>query len=472
MLSTVVSRSALFGAALTGTVAIALSACSSGSTVDVQDEPPVSESDASDAGDRSDGDGATLDATSEGASAADQASELSMTDAVVSDGGNADQSSGEAGDADGASPDGQKDGSITDGGADGGEACAKTCGGTCADPDDPSTGCSTSSCTPIDVETNMDHCGACNHSCLGGACTDGKCAAIAVVTGLDAPQDVAVDDTNVYVTTRGSQPEGIGTGSVWKVAKTAGIPIRLASGLNNPDFIAQYRDHLYWSNNNTDCSTAGSVMRVSIAGGGSTTIKSGLRCPQDVAVDSTGVYWVTYSSAEVWTASHDGSSSTMLVSKPDQWAPLFGIAVDDSFIYFTHAADSGAALKMPKTGGAVTVLASSQQHPEGIAVDTTRVYWANTFGGSVMQAPLVGGAASALVPSGQSGATMMAIDPLHVYVSKRFVVASGSVARVDKSTKAVLELSPPLGDPRGLAIDLHYVYWVDRKGGVVWKVAK
>src|SRR6185312_16434374 len=60
-----------------------------------------------------------------------------------------------------------------------------------------------------------------------------------------------------------------------------------------------------------------------------------------------------------------------------------------------YAEPSGSILKMPKTGGTPTTLASGLFNPGGIQVDSSAVYWA-LEGGQVMGVPTSGGAVATL----------------------------------------------------------------------------
>ncbi len=56
----------------------------------------------------------------------------------------------------------------------------------------------------INFFTDENHCGSCNHACLGGACLGSACQPVVLATGLDEPTGIAVDDVSVFVVTRGT----------------------------------------------------------------------------------------------------------------------------------------------------------------------------------------------------------------------------------------------------------------------------
>ena len=53
-----------------------------------------------------------------------------------------------------------------------------------------------------DLSTSAEHCGRCNHSCLGGTCAAGKCQPVTLAT-RSSPYDIALDATDVYWTDKG-----------------------------------------------------------------------------------------------------------------------------------------------------------------------------------------------------------------------------------------------------------------------------
>jgi hypothetical protein len=53
----------------------------------------------------------------------------------------------------------------------------------------------------------------------------------------------------------------------------------------------------------------------------------------------------------------------------------FGLAIDDTFVYWTDTG-AGAVRKVPKCGGGhSTVLAQGQDDALGLQVDSTKLYW-------------------------------------------------------------------------------------------------
>lgn len=105
-------------------------------------------------------------------------------------------------------------------------------------------------------------------------------------------------------------------------------------------------------------------------------------------------------------------------------------------------------MKVPRVGGAPLTLASAQDNPGFIAVDSTSVYWANqgtNVGGglsaptSLMRVPLGGGAATT-VASGLSGPTGIAVGATSVYLTNSGCLLAGASSCTVLGT--LMQISP------------------------------
>jgi hypothetical protein len=118
-----------------------------------------------------------------------------------------------------------------------------------------------------------------------------------------------------------------------------------------------------------------------------------------------------------WTADGDGAQ----------------LAIDGANVYWTTGtplslAPGGFVYSVPKTGGTPAVVAMAQDTPRGIATDGVHVFWANTAGGTVMQAN-IDGTMPVPLASSQSSPTGIAIDTANVYWTNS-VALTGSVWQV------------------------------------------
>ena len=78
----------------------------------------------------------------------------------------------------------------------------------------------------------------------------------------------------------------------------------------------------------------------------------------------------------------------------------YAVAVDTTSVYWVDYGNEndGTVRSVPLAGGTPTTLASNQSHPVGIAVDAANVYWINDGpAGAVMKVATGGGAPSHLL---------------------------------------------------------------------------
>jgi hypothetical protein len=245
-----------------------------------------------------------------------------------------------------------------------------------------------------------------------------------LVPKLRAPGGIAVDATSVYFT--GGQALAAGGPGLFKVPLAGGVPVALATGFIN-DPIALGAGAVYGSG--TQDSAGTTIISTPLDGGTVRSVVPASALQQSFATygittDATSVYWTTFSapcavmkaplgggapvalatvssgagSGIAVDASHvyAGAGQTVVKIPLAGGAPVTlatsggqGIAIDESYVYFTNFSSSGKVQKVAKSGGPAIVLATDQSMPWGIAVDATSVYWVNA-GNESGQAPWTG----------------------------------------------------------------------------------
>jgi hypothetical protein len=125
------------------------------------------------------------------------------------------------------------------------------------------------------------------------------------------------------------------------------------------------------------------------------------------------IYWV--STDEIWTASLDGTSPHAIVT--GQNGPE-GIAVTSSGLYWADAVD-GTIWEANLDGSSPHTILTTQRGQVGLAVTSSRIYWANDGGGAdragtIWAANLDGSSLHAIV-TGQNEPAGVASDASHLY---------------------------------------------------------
>jgi hypothetical protein len=178
-------------------------------------------------------------------------------------------------------------------------------------------------------------------------CVPGECAGTLTELGRTTgfPFVVVVDGSHVYWIDSGpnevlrcSLPSCGGNPQIFAkiVGAAPGEPINF-SGL------ALYGDNVYWTAGVAD----GGVFTCPKSGcsGGATTVASGQNDPAFVAVDDSGVYWANSAGGSIMHCALSGCAKPTVLASAE--AP-YAIALDAVSVYFTDSSGFGAVLRVAK----------------------------------------------------------------------------------------------------------------------------
>ena len=256
----------------------------------------------------------------------------------------------------------------------------------------------------------------------------------------------------------------------------------LASSLYDPQQLAVDSTNVYWTELTNSTAGSGSVKMTSKAAGGAiTTLASGLNYPFGIAADSTYVYFTEENGGTLKKIPIAGGQVTTLASGLNN--PQY-VAVDSSNVYFTELGtwdsvndvreNDGTIKEIPKNGGTPVTLASGLAGPQTIAVDSNNVYWteeANYLSGegTIKSVPIAGGPITTLV-SGLSDSQSIALDTINGYIY--YWGGWGILDKVPTSGGYPIELVSGMNGTQPLATDGINIYWTESEnGGTLKKIA-
>lgn len=169
------------------------------------------------------------------------------------------------------------------------------------------------------------------------------------------------------------------------------------------------------------------------------------------AVDHDFFVWTTNGEAQgTLVAASLGALKPITLKVAPEW--IQAIAVDSTSVYFAY---SDLIEAVPRTGGAVRVIAS-KQYARSLALDTRELYWASA--GKIRRTSPQGGPGQQLVEL-DSVAFRIALDDTNVYSLGKFSLTS--TPKCDVKSTVISEAS---GFGGGLALDAGFVYWSDDDG--------
>ena len=281
--------------------------------------------------------------------------------------------------------------------------------------------------------------------------------AVTLASGQIKTWDVSADETDVYWTDCGDNPDAR-NGRVLRAAKAGGAPVALAANERCPQAIALDATHVYWLAGDSQFITHKIIRRVAKTGGASETISPA----QDIrsfAVDDANVYWtlcdLQRNAGALNTMPKTGGAPVALAAGK---GCFFDLALDATHAYWI---EERGVMRAAKAGGAPQTLAPAQFHPRALLADATNLYWlADQY---VMRLGKTDAAPSVLFAGQESFATL-AQDATHLF----WVDARGTILKMAKTGGAPVALvEMPGKNFYALATDAQNVYWTNLAGGVL-----
>jgi hypothetical protein len=303
----------------------------------------------------------------------------------------------------------------------------------------------------VDTTSDPANCGACGHSCNGGACRNSLCQPVVVANSQARPFAVTVDAAHVYWT-------DVNDDTVKRAGLSGGGPENVATNQTSPTGIAVDELGAYWLNYGD-----GSVNR-GLPGQNPTQITIGPTGAVALAKDATDLFWITDdSSGNVLTAPRSGASGPGTLAS--NVASGVDVALDGTHVYFTvggggFLGGGGEIWRVAKDGRSnAERLIGNQSDPGGIAVFGGLVYWCNRGSGNVRSIPVTGGLFSTLVAGNQNMPFAVAVDSSGIYWVN---YNDGAVMQLPagQSTPRPRLLAQGPTTARDLALDATSVYWI------------
>jgi hypothetical protein len=344
----------------------------------------------------------------------------------------------------------------------------------------PTCGLITTLSTPCVVsQTDPDNCGACWHSCQGGACVAGVCQPVALTQGgypLDplGYQQLALTREKVVAAATHILSQGLSYALIEAVNLNGTGEVSYEGGgrATGGVVVDADKDVAYWS-------VSGNIHEFDLTTGTDKT--RGTR--GDRLAVGPGYYTVfdDGSALEFLNLNFDPPQvATLAQDIPSPGAmTVVGSTTTKATVFVASSMNakfdpaSGSILSVLWTGGTPAVLASNQDFPTDVTSDSDYVYWVNrgyvTQTLSVNRIPIAGGVPSVLATSTSSICTSVAVDRNSVYYADN---DTGALMRMAKDgtgkTMLAATVCPGL---HGLVVDSTSVYWLDGNA-VIWKLAK
>lgn len=254
--------------------------------------------------------------------------------------------------------------------------------------------------------------------------------------------DVVSDGTFVYW----SDGQGSGQGSIYKVPVAGGTTTTLSSGHDQPFLLKLYNGQLYWPD------FYKGIMSMPAAGPGPAVRRWTWGAVADLAVDASGVWWVSANTSQLL---HDGQVASTYTDDPPT-----GLALDTNDVYTVRFRTSIS--RQSKAGGVSTQFINDPAASGPMVASGGYLYWIAS-GRDIKRSPLGGGPTETLV-TGQSSARFLVVDGSDLYWLTDGVYPDYGTGRVKFLRGGVgmpVTLAEAQPAPSGLTVDAQNVYWLN-----------
>ncbi|HEY0713780.1 MAG TPA: hypothetical protein VGF45_13965 [Polyangia bacterium] len=291
---------------------------------------------------------------------------------------------------------------------------------------------------------------------------------IVLATSQADPWAMAVDATHVYWTNQSVTNSS--AGSVVRVPKDAAERATVLARSQAPNMVTVDDTHVFWT---TRINSEGRVVKRLKTGTTNESIITGLDDPMGITVDADFIYWTDVKRGGVYKRAKNDNKAPIVELASGQMKPWL-IVLGGEFVYWTNR-DGRSVMRTRKDGmSAPEMLAPALWDVFGIAVDDTAVFFRDAEqngAGRVMKFTLATRQLQQLASTSGEGARFLSIDETSVYWTNGSD-RDGAIMTALKDGSGMTAIITSLPGPRGLAVDNNDVFWSNYGGATIMKIEK